>query len=255
MTAHATSRPTGEHATPATPPGAAGGTRPATDGLVDGPRADGETVALGGAQPPAVVLPAPPASPASRTGARAAVLPGAPSAPAAVGLPTPTTAGAAPSVEALLPPAPPVEAFVVPVPDVADPVVPAPTPPVEAVPTPAPQPHASEPVPQAAAAPEPEAPVRAEDAPAEDAPAAGALRPRAVVGTVPIPAPAPKSPAPYVRAVRLAPGVADASGPPAAGVERRAAVSVRPVRLPLARPADAEPTAPPTTRTTEEPQP
>ncbi|MET9622555.1 hypothetical protein ABZZ37_17565 [Streptomyces sp. NPDC006464] len=228
MTAHATPRPTGGHATPAPPQGAAGDTRPATDGLVAG-----EAVALGGAQPPAFVLPAPPVParpvPASRTEARAAVLPGAPGAHAA-GLPTPAAAGVAP-VEALVPPAPPVEAFVVPVPDVADPVVPSPAP-------------------RAAAAPEPEAPV-----PAGDAPAVGELRPRAVVGTVPIPAPAPRSPAPYVRAVRLAPGVADASGVAGAGAERRAAVSVRPVRLPLDRPADPAPTAPPTTRTTEEPQP
>ncbi|MEU6987709.1 hypothetical protein ABZ946_30515 [Streptomyces sp. NPDC046324] len=67
---------------------------------------------------------------------------------------------------------------------------------------------------------------------------------------VPPPASGRRSPAPYVRAVRLTPARAPEPGiqtPP-----RRRAVSVTPVRLPLPRP---EPTAPPTDSRPEEPQP
>ncbi|MEU7037123.1 hypothetical protein ABZ958_26040 [Streptomyces sp. NPDC046237] len=78
-------------------------------------------------------------------------------------------------------------------------------------------------------------------APAPDPDPAVAVRP---------PATGRRSPAPYVRAVRLAP-----ARPPEPGVRtppRRRAVSVTPVRLPLPRP---EPTAPPTASRPEEPQP
>ncbi|GGT77891.1 hypothetical protein [Streptomyces lateritius] len=80
-----------------------------------------------------------------------------------------------------------------------------------------------------------------DEPPAPSAPKAG--------GVVLPPGPARRSPAPYVRAVRLVAEVADTGEVPA----RRRGVSVTPVRLPLARPT-AAPAASPTTRT-EEPQP
>ncbi|QGZ47895.1 hypothetical protein GPZ77_05410 [Streptomyces sp. QHH-9511] len=87
----------------------------------------------------------------------------------------------------------------------------------------------------------PDGTLASDEPPAPSAPKAG--------GVVLPPGPARRSPAPYVRAVRLVAEVADTGEVPA----RRRGVSVTPVRLPLARPT-AAPAASPTTRT-EEPQP